>query len=144
MYTVEDNHVSLVSENIEKVIKVETDMLDDCMSESRIEISKDVANQNNVELPLESQVISCLNTVFLLCDVLCMFSYVACSLPLIMFSVVCDLPLFLISSLISILIIMIYAWYNGRFYIILYVKSGRPRTHSAPHVCGKPHMIRIP
>ncbi|XP_027839132.2 zinc finger protein 423-like [Aphis gossypii] len=54
-YTVEDNHVSLVSENIEKVIKVETDMLDDCMWESRIEISKDVANQNNAELSLESQ-----------------------------------------------------------------------------------------
>ncbi|XP_026817489.1 zinc finger protein 91-like [Rhopalosiphum maidis] len=54
-YTVEDNHVSLISENVEKVIKVETDMLDDCMWESRIEISKDVANQNNVELSLETQ-----------------------------------------------------------------------------------------
>ncbi|KAL4122393.1 hypothetical protein QTP88_014726 [Uroleucon formosanum] len=54
-YTVEDNHVSLVSENVEKVIKVETDMLDDCMWESRIEITKDVANQSNMELPLECQ-----------------------------------------------------------------------------------------
>lgn len=98
----------MVSENIEKVIKVETDMLDDCMWESRIEISKDVANENNAELPLESQVISCLNTVFLLCDVLCMFSCVTCSLPSIMLSVVCDLPLFLISFLIPILIIMYY------------------------------------
>jgi len=48
----------LVSENVERVIKLETDMLDDCMWESRIEINKDVANQNNVELPLERQVIS--------------------------------------------------------------------------------------
>jgi len=64
----------LVSENIEKVIKLETDMLDDCMWESRIEISKDVANQSNAELPLESLVISCLNMISLLCDVLSMFS----------------------------------------------------------------------
>jgi len=46
----------LVSENVEKVIKVETDMLDDCMWESRIEIAKDVANQSNMEEPLECQV----------------------------------------------------------------------------------------
>jgi len=56
--------VSLVSENVEKVIKLETDMLDDCMWESRIEITKDVSNLNN--LPLECQVISFLNTLFLL------------------------------------------------------------------------------
>lgn len=98
----------MVSENIEKVIKLETDMLDDCMWESRIEISKDVANPNNAELSLESQVISCLNTVFFLYDVLYMFSCIACSLPSIMFSVVCDLPLFLITSLIPLLIIMYY------------------------------------
>ncbi|XP_060860469.1 zinc finger protein 521-like [Metopolophium dirhodum] len=54
-YTVEDNHVSLISENVEKVIKVETDMLDDCMWESRIEITKDVANQSKMDLPLECQ-----------------------------------------------------------------------------------------
>uniref|UniRef100_A0A2H8TKR2 Zinc finger protein 184 n=1 Tax=Melanaphis sacchari TaxID=742174 RepID=A0A2H8TKR2_9HEMI len=57
-YTVEDNHVSLISENVEKVIKLETDMLDDCMWESRIEISKDVTNQNNMKLPLEFQGVS--------------------------------------------------------------------------------------
>eukprot|EP00102_Acyrthosiphon_pisum_P024492 XP_016661702.1 PREDICTED: zinc finger protein 62 homolog [Acyrthosiphon pisum] len=54
-YTVEDNHVSLVSENIEKVIKLETDVLDDCIWESRIEITKYADNQSNMELPLESQ-----------------------------------------------------------------------------------------
>lgn len=64
-YIVEDNHVSLVSENVEKVIKLETDMLDDCMWESRIEITKDVTNQSNMELPLECQVISFLNMLFL-------------------------------------------------------------------------------
>ncbi|XP_029341757.1 uncharacterized protein LOC100570016 [Acyrthosiphon pisum] len=65
-YTVEDNHVSLVSENIEKVIKLETDVLDDCIWESRIEITKYADNQSNMELPLESQVISFLNNTFLL------------------------------------------------------------------------------
>ena len=56
----------MVSENVEKVIKVETDMLDDCMWESRIEITKYADNQSNMELPLESQVISFLNNTFLL------------------------------------------------------------------------------
>lgn len=73
-YTVEDNHVSLVSENVEKVIKLETDMLDDCMWESRIEITKDVANQSNMELPLECQVISFLNMLFLSYAVYRLFS----------------------------------------------------------------------
>ncbi|CAI6352931.1 unnamed protein product [Macrosiphum euphorbiae] len=54
-YTVGDNHVSLVSENTEKVIKLETDMLDDCMWESRIEITNNVDNPSNMELPLECQ-----------------------------------------------------------------------------------------
>eukprot|EP00102_Acyrthosiphon_pisum_P019531 XP_016656741.1 PREDICTED: zinc finger protein 26-like [Acyrthosiphon pisum] len=54
-YTVEDNHVSMVSKNVEKVIKVETDMLDDWMWESRIGITKDVANQSNMKLPLDCQ-----------------------------------------------------------------------------------------
>ncbi|KAL4135939.1 hypothetical protein QTP88_007516 [Uroleucon formosanum] len=63
LYTIEDNHVSLASENIEKVIKSETDMLDDIWR-SRIEINKDVDNQSIMELPLECQVISFLNNVF--------------------------------------------------------------------------------
>ncbi|XP_060875482.1 zinc finger protein 675-like, partial [Metopolophium dirhodum] len=54
-YTVEDNHVSLVSENVEEVIKLETDMSDDWMWESRTEITKDVTNQSNMKLPLECQ-----------------------------------------------------------------------------------------
>lgn len=45
-----------MSENIEKVIKVETDMLDDYVWESRIEITNDVTDQNNVILPEECQV----------------------------------------------------------------------------------------
>lgn len=56
-YAIED-HVSLISENVENVIKVETDTMDDYVWESTIAISKDVDYQNNVELPLESQVIS--------------------------------------------------------------------------------------
>jgi len=56
----------VVSENIENVIKLETDMLDDCMWRRIIEITEDVDNQSNMELPLECQVISFLNNVFLL------------------------------------------------------------------------------
>lgn len=72
--------MSLVSENVEKVIKLETDMLDDCMWESRIEITKDVSNQNNVELPLECQVISFLNMLFLLYLVYHLFTQDICYL----------------------------------------------------------------
>ncbi|XP_025203200.1 zinc finger protein 60-like [Melanaphis sacchari] len=53
--TVEDNHVSLIIENTENVIKIETDIFNDYVWNSTIEISKDVANDNNVKLPLESQ-----------------------------------------------------------------------------------------
>ncbi|XP_060855072.1 zinc finger protein 836-like [Metopolophium dirhodum] len=55
LYTIENNHVSLVSENVEKCIELETEILDDCMWESRIKFTKDVANQSNMELPLEYQ-----------------------------------------------------------------------------------------
>ncbi|CAI6357506.1 unnamed protein product [Macrosiphum euphorbiae] len=55
LYTIEDNRVSLVSENVEKVIKVETNALDDCIFESKFEIVKDVAYQSNMELLLDSQ-----------------------------------------------------------------------------------------
>jgi len=65
LYTIEDNNVSVVSENIENVIKLETDMLDGCIWRSIIEITKDVDNQSNMELPLECQVISFLNNIFL-------------------------------------------------------------------------------
>ncbi|KAL4135991.1 hypothetical protein QTP88_007565 [Uroleucon formosanum] len=54
-YTIEDNHVSMVFENIEKVIKLETDIFDDYIWRSRIDIIKDVDNQSIMELPLESQ-----------------------------------------------------------------------------------------
>jgi len=39
-YTVEDNHISMISEDVERVIKIETDYYDDCMWESRIDIAK--------------------------------------------------------------------------------------------------------
>lgn len=39
-YTVEDNHASLISEDVEKIIKIETDLIDDCQWESRIDITK--------------------------------------------------------------------------------------------------------
>ncbi|CAI6356705.1 unnamed protein product [Macrosiphum euphorbiae] len=55
LYTVEDNHVSLVYENVEKCIELETDMMDDFMWGRRIKITKEVANQSNMELPLEYQ-----------------------------------------------------------------------------------------
>lgn len=48
----------MVFENIEKVIKLETDIFDDYIWRSRIDIIKDVDNQSIMELPLESQVIS--------------------------------------------------------------------------------------
>jgi len=58
-YAIED-HVSLIPENVETFIKVETDIMDDYVWESTIEISSVnyVNDQYNVELPLESQVIS--------------------------------------------------------------------------------------
>ncbi|CAI6355676.1 unnamed protein product [Macrosiphum euphorbiae] len=49
-HTVKNNHFFVVSENDEKVIKLETDMW-----KSRIEITKDYDNQSNMELPLEYQ-----------------------------------------------------------------------------------------
>jgi len=65
---------SLISENVRTIIKVETDtfddyewnstieisqenIVDDYVWDSTIERSEDIDNQNNVELPFESQVI---------------------------------------------------------------------------------------
>lgn len=55
-YTVEDN-VSIISENVERIVKIETDILDDCVWETNIEIPK-VVNDHNSLLSLEYQNIS--------------------------------------------------------------------------------------
>lgn len=41
-----DESASYIAEDVEKVIKIETDLIDDCMWESRIDIAKD-ANQSS-------------------------------------------------------------------------------------------------
>ncbi|KAL4127226.1 hypothetical protein QTP88_011419 [Uroleucon formosanum] len=63
-YTIEDNHFSLVTENTEKVIKIETDVSDDYIWRSIIEIDKDVNNQRIMELPSECQDVA-VNNIYL-------------------------------------------------------------------------------
>lgn len=46
-HTIGDESASYVAEDVEKVIKIETDLIDDCMWESRIDIAKDDANQSS-------------------------------------------------------------------------------------------------
>lgn len=55
-YTVKKNHISLITENAEKIVKFETDVLDNCMIESTIELMKVVASQNGNLSPLKYQV----------------------------------------------------------------------------------------
>jgi len=55
-YTVEDNNVSLISEDVERGVKIETDILDDCIWETSIEIPNVVNNHNSLLSSLEYQV----------------------------------------------------------------------------------------
>lgn len=56
-HTVQDNRVSLTTDNIERVIKVETDFLDECTWETRIDITKVDDHLNSSEAPLANQVL---------------------------------------------------------------------------------------
>lgn len=77
----ENREFCKVEENVETIIKIETDtfddyewnstieivpenIVDDYLCDSTIGMSEGVDNQNNVELPFESQVIFFLNLVF--------------------------------------------------------------------------------
>lgn len=63
-YTIENNHISLISENVENVIKIETDLIDGVMWESRIDIAKDIEPNSSLQSLQMHQVYS-------LCSLFC-------------------------------------------------------------------------